>query len=102
MKSYSLRPATAADAGGMLKIYEHYVCNSAATFEYEPPDEAEFRGRIERLLPYFPCLVCECDGQVAGYAYASKHRERTAYQWSPECTIYISEAHHGTGIARIL
>lgn len=102
MKNYSLRPATAADAEGMLKVYAHYVRTTAATFEYEPPDIREFASRIEKILANFPWLVCECDADVAGYVYASKHRERTAYQWSPESTIYIAEEHHGTGIARIM
>jgi Sortase and related acyltransferases len=102
MNNYLLRPATAADAEGMLKVYAQYVRTTAATFEYEPPDIAEFISRIEKIQTNFPWLVCECNGEVAGYVYASKHRERVAYQWSPESTIYIAEAHHGTGIARIM
>jgi L-amino acid N-acyltransferase YncA len=102
MKNYLLRPATAADAGGMLKVYAHYVHTTAVTFEYEPPGVEEFADRIKKIQPYFPWLVCECAGEIAGYVHASKHRERIAYQWSPESTIYIAEAHHGTGIARIM
>lgn len=102
MKKYSVRLATAADAGGMLKIYGHYVLHSSATFEYEIPSEEEFARRINAVIPDFPWLVCLCGGAIVGYAYAHKHRERAAYQWSPESTIYIAAAHHGTGIAQIM
>lgn len=102
MKKYELRSATLADAAGMLKVYEYYVRTTAATFEYEPPPLSEFASRIEKILPDFPWLVCLYDGEIIGYAYAGKHRERTAYQWSPESTIYIAGQHHGTGIARVM
>lgn len=102
MNNYTIRLATAADAGGMLKVYAHYVRTTANTFEYEVPAKEEFRQRIEAVIPGFPWLVCENNGEIIGYACAHKHRERTAYQWSPESTIYIAEAHHGRGLARIL
>jgi phosphinothricin acetyltransferase len=102
MNKYTIRLATPADAADMLKVYAPYVLTTANTFEYEVPGEEEFRRRIEAVIPGFPWLVCEYDGEIIGYAYAHKHRDRTAYQWSPESTIYIAEAHHGKGLARIL
>jgi len=102
MNNYTIRLATPADAGGMLKVYAHYVRTTANTFEYEVSPAEEFRQRIEAVIPGFPWLACEYHGEIIGYAYAHKHRERTAYQWSPESTIYIAEVHHGKGLARIL
>lgn len=102
MNTYTIRLATPADAPGMLKVYAPYVLTTANTFEYEVPSEEEFCRRIEAVIPGFPWMVCESDDEIVGYACAHKHRERTAYQWSPESTIYIAEAHHGKGLARIL
>ena len=102
MNNYTIRLATPADAGGMLKVYAYYVLTTANTFEYEVPSEEEFRRRTEAVIPGFPWLVCECEGKIIGYACAHKHRERTAYQWSPESTIYIDHGYHGLGLARVL
>lgn len=99
---YTIRLATPADAAGMLDIYKHYVENTSYTFEYEVPSKQEFEARILAVTPAFPWLVCELDGQIVGYAYAHKHRDRTAYQWSPESTIYIDHNYHGKGLARVL
>lgn len=86
----------------MLDIYKYYVENTAYSFEYEIPSVEEFQSRIAAVIPAFPWLVCELDNQIVGYAYAHKHRERTAYQWSPESTIYFDCHYHGKGLARIL
>ena len=58
------------------------------------------RRRIEEMLPHYPWLVYERDGVVAGYAYATKHRVRAAYQWSVDTAVYVDEAHHRSGIGR--
>lgn len=100
--NYIIRPATIDDAAGLLAVYKPYVESTAITFEYEVPSVEEFEGRINTITPEFPWLVCEHEDTIAGYAYAHKHRDRTAYQWSPESTIYLSEAYHGKGIARVL
>jgi phosphinothricin acetyltransferase len=99
---YTIRLATPADAAGMLDIYKYYVENTAYTFEYDVPSVEEFKSRIQAVIPHFPWLVCELDGQIAGYAYAHKHRDRSAYQWSPESTIYLDHNYHGKGLARVL
>ena len=61
-----------------------------------------FGKRIENTLEQFPWLVCEIDGKVAGYAYASKHRERAAYQWSADLSIYVDKKYHRNHIATAL
>ncbi|HEX4875408.1 MAG TPA: GNAT family N-acetyltransferase, partial [Chitinophagaceae bacterium] len=53
-------------------------------------------------LDNWPWLVCEADGRIAGYAYASRYRERVAYQWSVECSVYVHDDYHRSGIARAL
>lgn len=101
-REFSIRLITPADAEEVLKVYQPYVETTAITFEYELPTVAEFRNRIDTITPQYPWLVCESDNRIVGYAYAHKHRDRTAYQWSPESTIYLSEGYHGLGIARVL
>ena len=74
----TLRMASPADAEKMLAIYAPYVENTSITFEYVPPTVEEFTRRVERILPQYPWLVCEVDGEIAGYCYASAHHERAA------------------------
>ena len=97
-----IRIAEASDTGKMLAIYAEYVLSSAATFELAVPSESEFCQRMKDLQPDFPWLVYEKDGSVAGYAYASRTFDRAAYKWNASLSIYISESHHGTGIAALL
>ena len=96
------RFATPADARGMLEIYAPYILDTSYTFETEVPTEKEFADRVDTYLRSWPWLVCEIDGSVAGYAYASKYRERTGYQWCAECSIYMHEQFRGKGLGRAL
>ena len=84
-----LRRAVPADAPALLAIYEPYVRYTAITFEYEPPSADEFRERIAHTLERYPWLVAEQDGAVVGYAYAHALRERQAYGWDAELSIYL-------------
>lgn len=101
MKS-NLRIAHKNDAKALLDIYRPYILETAITFENEIPPAGSFAERIETVLRQFPWLVCEADGQVAGYAYAAPHRARTAYQWSVESSVYIAPAYHRYGIGKEL
>jgi len=96
----TLRLAEPADAAGILAIYEPIVRETAISFELEPPDEAEMRRRIESTLERRPWLVCTAGGIVAGYAYAAAHRERPAYQWSVETSVYVHPDHRRRGVAQ--
>lgn len=98
----TIRLARPTDAAGILAIYAPYIANTSFTFETEIPTESEFANRIAFYLVNWPWLVCELDGQIAGYAYASGYRERVAYQWSVECSVYVHDDHHRSGIARAL
>lgn len=97
-----IRKAVAADAAALLAIYAPYVKETAITFEYEVPSVDEFSGRISDTLLKYPYLVAELDGTPVGYAYASAFHPRAAYAWCAETSIYISQAHHGHGIGRLL
>ncbi len=97
----SVREATAADACAILRIYAPHVETSAVSFETHLPSLEEMAGRIEtnRKLGWY---VYEQDGEVLGYAYASKHRDRAAYQWCCEVSAYVDERSRGKGLATLL
>jgi len=84
-------------------IYAPIVESTSISFELSPPSVARMRGRIMTTLPDLPWLVSEdARGSVNGYAYASKHRERPAYQWSVDVTAYVREDSRGTGVGKLL
>lgn len=97
-----IRLARVEDAAGMLAIYAPIVRETTISFELEPPTLEEMQARIERTLERHPWLVYESDGDVCGYAYASRHRERAAYQWSADVSVYVAAAARRRGIARQL
>ncbi len=97
-----IRIAEAADAAHLLAIYAPYVEHTAISFEYETPSEEEFRNRIEKTLRSYPYLVGEAKGTIVGYAYASAFKERKAYQWAVETSIYLKEGEHAKGYGRQL
>jgi L-amino acid N-acyltransferase YncA len=97
-----IRLATLADAAEIAAIYRPYVEGSIISFELTPPDESEMAQRIARVLERAPWLVCEIDGSVAGYAYAGKHHERAAYQWSVDTTVYLRPGLQRQGLGRAL
>ncbi len=96
-----IRLATEADAPAVQAIYAPYVQNTAISFERDSPDVETMRERIHKGLTAFPWLVCGTGaGDIAGYVYATKHRERAAYQWSVDVTVYIDPHFHRLGIGR--
>jgi len=99
---YTIRFIRPEDAASVLEVYKPYVLDTYITFEYKVPTLEEWQHKIEKIILKYPWLVCEVDGEIAGYAYGSMHRDRTAYQWSPESTVYLSEKYHRRGIARAL
>jgi L-amino acid N-acyltransferase YncA len=105
-----IRPGDpAGDAAACAAIYAPFVLGTAISFEEQPPDAAEMRRRMETVLSRYPWLVAEdgpagpgAHGQVIGYAYASPHRERAAYRWAADVTIYIGAEHQRQGLGRAL
>ena len=97
-----IRPATPNDAVKLLDIYAPYVTDTAITFEYEVPTLEEFRRRIEHISKKYPYLVAEEDGDIVGYVYASSFKERDAFQWAVETSIYVDRNKKRKGIGRKL
>jgi phosphinothricin acetyltransferase len=97
-----IRLAKPSDAAAMLEIYAPYVVNTSITFETEIPSIAEFEHRIGSYMENYPWLVFESQNELAGYAYASRYRDRTGYQWSVECSVYIHDKYHRSGIGKAL
>ncbi len=98
----TIRLANEQDAESILAIYAPYVRETPISFEFEPPSVAQMRERVRATLVIYPWLVCERDERVIGYAYASRHRERAAYQWSVDVTVYVDPATQRRGIGRAL
>jgi len=98
----TVRVAREEDAAPLLRIYSHYVSDTAITFEREPPSLDEFKQRIRKTLENYPYLVAEDDGNIVGYIYASRFRERAAYDWAAKTSIYIDGRYHRKGIGRML
>lgn len=93
-----IRAATVADAPAICQIYNHFILNSTATFEEEAISQDEMARRIEAILPRLPFLVAEIDGVVAGYAYATTWKPRSAYRHTVESSVYIAPSCAGMGL----
>ena len=103
MSSVSVRPATLHDIAAITRIYAHAVLHGTASFEIEPPSEAEMTRRQQALADGgYPFLVAERDGTLAGYAYAGPYRSRPAYHWSVEDSVYVDPEMHRRGVGRAL
>ena len=97
-----IRSANVDDAPAIREIYKPYVEETAITFEYDVPTEEEFVRRIATTLSFYPYLVYEEDGAILGYAYASPFKERAAYDWAVETSIYVKKGITKKGIGRLL
>lgn len=97
-----IRFATDRDAPGIHDIYAPYVALTAVTFEYETPRVFEMKRRINSICNKYPYLVCESDGQVAGYAYAHPFFTRAAYAWDAELSVYIRDDYQRCNMASAL
>jgi L-amino acid N-acyltransferase YncA len=103
MSDISIRAASPADIPAITRIYAHAVRHGTASFELEPPDQAEMARRQRALADGgYPYLVAESGGAVVGYAYAGPYRARPAYRFSVENSVYVAPAAHRRGIGRLL
>ena len=94
-----LRTAKTGDIAAITRIYAEAVTHGTASFELEPPDEAEMTRRYKALVgDRYPYLVAEVSGVIAGYAYAGPYRARPAYKWTVENSIYVAPEFHRRGI----
>jgi len=94
-----IRSATAADADAIAEIYNYYVTETIVTFEEEPVEATEIARRIESVQRAgLPWLVAEVSGEIKGYAYATKWKERIGYRTSVETTVYLARNATGQGL----
>jgi len=98
----TIREAVLQDLPGILSLYSVYIMETTHTFEYVVPSLDSFRERFEAITEQFPWLVCEVDGELAGYAYASAAFKRAAYQWDADLAVYLDSRYHRRGIASAL
>ncbi|HBV96019.1 MAG: hypothetical protein JL50_05235 [Peptococcaceae bacterium BICA1-7] len=97
-----IRLVSEDDSASILDIYAPYITDTSITFECEVPTVQEFANRVRNISEIYPWIVCQADGCLAGYAYASRHHERSAYQWSVNLSVYIKNEYQRKGLARVL
>jgi len=103
MKAPTIRPSLDADVPAITGIYAHHVETGTASFETEPPDEAEMRRRRNVLVKNrYPYFVAELGDEVCGYAYAGPYRTRPAYRHSVEDSVYVGRSAQRRGVGRAL
>lgn len=93
-----IRPVSPEDAADIVGIYNHFITDTTVSFETEPLSVSMMRTRIESLSPAFPYLVWVNSGRVVAYCYAHPWKERAAYCYTWETTIYIAPEWNGRGI----
>lgn len=93
-----IRSATAADAEAICQIYNHFILATSVTFEETVVTNREMAERIAALAGRLPFLVAELDGAVAGYAYATPWKARSAYRHTVESSVYVAPGMTGMGL----
>jgi phosphinothricin acetyltransferase len=97
-----IRIAAIEDAQQIAEIYAPAVVERVTSFELVAPTAEEMGSRLARVMALYPWLVCELDGGVIGYAYASTHNERAAYRWSVDVAVYVGVQVHRRGVGTAL
>lgn len=96
-----IRFAQPADSAAILDIYARYI-ETPITFECVLPTEQAFSKRMADISAFYPCLVCEENSRIVGYAYAHRHMERQAYQWNAELSVYLDPSFTSKGLGKKL
>jgi phosphinothricin acetyltransferase len=103
MSAFAIRDAQPErDAAACAAIYAPYVEQTPVSFEERAPDALEMEARMSRYAATHPWLVAEDGGEVVGYAYACRHRERAAYRWAADVSVYVASNRRGEGLGRNL
>ena len=102
MSELKIRDAQLEDAARLVEIYSHYVLDTAVSFECTAPSVEEFADRIKNIKTKFPYLVCEKDGKIIGYVYASSYSSRAAYDWTVSTSIYVDKDCRRNGAGALL
>jgi L-amino acid N-acyltransferase YncA len=99
----SIRPARMEDATALAAIYAPAVLTGTASFELEPPSAAEMAQRLMKVKSHgWPWLVHVTMGKVDGYAYVTQFRDRAAYRYCGETSVYVAPDAQRTGIGHAL
>jgi phosphinothricin acetyltransferase len=103
VRDLQIRDALERDAQVIAGIYAHHVLTGTASYDTEPPSAAFHRDKIQRIAKCgWPFLVAESEDQVVGYAYATQFRDRAAYRFTCEDSIYVHPDHLGRGVGKAL
>ncbi|HMS34094.1 MAG TPA: N-acetyltransferase family protein [Ignavibacteria bacterium] len=97
-----IRNVKESDALQISEIYNHYIRNTAITFEEAEIKEDDIIRRIKSVTEEFPWIINEEEGIINGYAYSNRWKERSAYRYSAENTVYVHKDHFGKGIGKML
>lgn len=97
-----IRPCQSDDVEQICTIYNYYINNTVITFEEVPVTVADMTARVETYTKLYPWFVCEVDNAIAGYAYASKWKERSAYKYTAEITVYLKHGFDRKGYGKAL
>ncbi|MDR2258527.1 MAG: GNAT family N-acetyltransferase [Treponema sp.] len=97
-----IRPVNAADAPAICGIYNYYIANTAISFEETPVSAAEMEDRIRTVTAKYPWFVREEAGEVLAYAYVNTWKERIAYRYAAELSIYVKYGKEGRGFGKKL
>jgi len=98
-----IRDVTERDAEAIAAIYAHHVLNGTASYDVDPPPAEFHRDKIRRIASAgWPFIVAEVDGRIAGYAYATQFRDRAAYRFTAENSIYVHPEQMDRGIGKAL
>lgn len=102
MEKIKISKVDVTDSEKLLEIYTPYILNTAITFEYEVPSVQQFRQRVQDILVKYPYLKAIKDDEIVGYAYANVFKNRAAYDWAVEVSIYIKKDMQKLGIGKRL
>ena len=102
MKNLKIRDVKLEDAARLVEIYSYYVLKTAVSFEYAVPTVVEFENRIRNITQKYPYLVCESEGKIVGYVYASSYSSREAYSWTVDTSIYVDKDCRHSGVGSLL
>lgn len=102
METVRIRKVLDEDAPRLLEIYSPYILDTSISFEYDVPELQGFSHRISLISQSYPYLVAEKDGYIVGYAYASKFKEREAFKWTVETSIYVDKNYRNHGVGNLL
>lgn len=102
--SFTIRDATEQDLPDIRAIYNHYVANSTVTFDEEPQTLKELRAKFRHneKLGYPWLVAVSPSGQILGYASASPWKQKAAYRYTVENSIYLGPASTGKGLGKAL